>query len=85
MKIKTLLTSIIIFALFTTGYAQTLDKTKLDLLFDRLAEKNKGMGTLVITKDGNVTYTRSIGYGRISETGKKTFDRNKQVPDRFGH
>jgi D-alanyl-D-alanine carboxypeptidase len=27
-------------ALFTTGYAQTLDKAKLDRFFDRLAEKN---------------------------------------------
>lgn len=38
--------------LFTTGYAQTPDKAKLDQFFDRLGEKNKGMGTLV--SDGPV-------------------------------
>jgi CubicO group peptidase (beta-lactamase class C family) len=58
-------------ALFITGYAQTLDKAKLDLFFDRLAEKNKAMGSLTIAKDGNVLYTRAIGYAQIDGTGKK--------------
>lgn len=57
--------------MLTTGYAQTLDKAKLDQYFDRLAEKNKAMGTLVIAKEGKVLYTRSIGYAQISEPGKK--------------
>jgi CubicO group peptidase (beta-lactamase class C family) len=47
------------------------DKAKLDQYFDRLAEKNKAMGTLVISQDGKVLYTRSIGYGQITETVKK--------------
>jgi CubicO group peptidase (beta-lactamase class C family) len=58
-------------ALFTTSYAQTLNKAKLDQFFDRLAEKNKAMGSLTITKDGNVLYTRVIGYSEINESGKK--------------
>jgi hypothetical protein len=58
-------------ALFTTGYAQTLDKAKLDQFFDRLAEKNKAMGSLTIAKDGNVLYTRAIGYSQINGTEKK--------------
>lgn len=58
-------------ALFTTAYAQALDKAKLDQLFDRLAEKNKGMGSLVIVKDGKVLYSRAIGYSQISDTEKK--------------
>jgi len=57
--------------LFAAGYAQTLDKAKLDQFFDRLAEKNKAMGSLTIAKDGNVLYTRAIGYSRISGTEKK--------------
>lgn len=52
----------------------TLDQsaqTKLDQLFDRLLEKNKGMGSLVLAKDGEVIYSRSFGYSQISENNKK--------------
>ena len=55
----------------TGAQSQTLDKAKLDQFFDRLAEKNKAMGSLVIAKDGNVLYTRSIGYSVTGETEKK--------------
>src|SRR5215510_4221849 len=71
MKIKISLATLLTLALFTTGYAQTLDKAKLDQLFDRLAEKNKAMGSLTIAKDGKVLYTRAIGYSQISGTEKK--------------
>ena len=66
MKTKILLPILLTLALFTTGYAQTLDKAKLDQFFDRLAEKNKAMGSLTIAKDGNVIYTRAIGYSQIN-------------------
>lgn len=55
----------------TTTYAQSFDKAKLDQYFDRLAEKNKAMGTLVIAQNGAILYTRSIGYGHITESLKK--------------
>ena len=55
----------------TSAHAQELDKAKLDQFFDRLAEKNKAMGSLVIAKDGDVIYTRSIGYQQINATEKK--------------
>ena len=59
MKIKTLLATLLTLTFFTAGYAQTLDKAKLDQLFDRLAEKNKAMGSLVIAKGGKkATVTR---------------------------
>ncbi|HET9745253.1 MAG TPA: serine hydrolase domain-containing protein [Chitinophagaceae bacterium] len=71
MNIKILLGTIITLALFTTAHAQTLDKAKLDQFFDRLAEKNKAMGSLAIVKDGKILYTRAIGYSQISDTEKK--------------
>jgi D-alanyl-D-alanine carboxypeptidase len=71
MKVKTIFAILLTLALFTSGYAQTLDKAKLDQFFDRLAEKNKAMGSLVIAKDGNVLYTRAIGYGQINGTERK--------------
>lgn len=58
--------------LATTGYAQTLDKAKLDQLFDRLLEKNKGMGSLTLAKNGKAVYSRSFGYGQINGPEKKS-------------
>ena len=71
MKTKTLSALLLILALFTAVSAQTLDKAKLDQFFDRLAEKNKAMGSLTVAKGGNVLYTRTIGFSEINETGKK--------------
>ncbi len=71
MNIKILLGVIITLPLFTTIYAQTLDKAKLDQFFDRLAEKNKAMGSLVIAKEGKPLYSRAIGYSQISDAEKK--------------
>lgn len=72
MKSKILFNALYALTLLTTGYAQTPDKAKLDQYFDRLAEKNKAMGSLVIVSNGNVVYNRSIGYSAISGAEKKT-------------
>jgi D-alanyl-D-alanine carboxypeptidase len=71
MKSNMLLAILPTLVLVTAGYAQTLDKAKLDQLFDRLLEKNKGMGSLTLAKDGKVLYTRSFGYSQINGTEKK--------------
>ena len=71
MKTKMLFATLQTLVLVTAGYAQTLDKAKLDQLFDRLLEKNKGMGSLTLAKDGAVLYTRSFGYSQINGTEKK--------------
>ena len=71
MKIKILFATVLTLALGAAGYAQALDRAKLDQFFDRLAEKNKAMGSLVIVKDGKVLYTRAIGYSQINGTEKK--------------
>src|SRR5262245_53293192 len=67
MKTKMLLATLLTLVSVTAGYAQTLDKAKLDQLFDRLLEKNKGMGSLTLAKDGNILYSRSFGYSQINE------------------
>ena len=71
MKTNILFATLLALALFTAGHAETLDKAKLDQFFDRLAAKNKAMGSLAIVKDGNVLYTRAIGYSQINGTEKK--------------
>lgn len=68
---KKLLTCLFFLALFIPARSQELDKAKLDQFFDRLAEKNKAMGSLSITKNGKAIYTRTIGYSQITENEKK--------------
>jgi CubicO group peptidase (beta-lactamase class C family) len=71
IKTITLFAILLTLALCRPGSAQTLDKAKLDQFFDRLAEKNKAMGSLVIAKEGKVVYSRAIGYGQIGGAEKK--------------
>ncbi|HJQ22845.1 MAG TPA: serine hydrolase domain-containing protein [Blastocatellia bacterium] len=71
MKIKILSATLLTLALCAAGYAQALDKAKLDQFFDQLAEKNKAMGSLTVAKDGNILYNRAIGYSQINGTEKK--------------
>ena len=71
MKTRMLFVTVLTLVLVTAGYPQTLDKAKLDQLFDRLLEKNKGMGSLTLAKDGAVLYSRSFGYGLINANDKK--------------
>ncbi len=68
MKTGTLLAAL---AFLSAGHAQTLDQAKLDQFLQRIAEKNKGMGSLTLTRDGEVLYTRSFGYGEITANGKR--------------
>ncbi len=72
MMRKTSIALFIVATLISSASGQTLDKAKLDQFFDRLAEKNKAMGTMAIVKDGNVVYSRSIGYSQIAQGEKKS-------------
>ena len=49
-------------AICAGGNAQLIQNPKMDSLFSQLESKNKGMGTIAIYKNGNLQYTRSIGY-----------------------
>lgn len=70
-KVKTLLLAFFNMITLYTGFSQNLDTAKLDLLFDSINQKNKGMGSIIIAKDGNIIYNRSFGYSQITDTFKK--------------
>jgi len=65
------LITILTLAMLASANAQSLNKAKLDEFLDRLAEKNKGMGSLTLAKEGNVIYSRSFGYAQIDGSEKK--------------
>jgi CubicO group peptidase (beta-lactamase class C family) len=71
MKTKIPFAALLTLALFIDGHAQMLDRVKLDQFLDRLAEKNKAMGSLTLAKDGNMLYSHSFGYGQINGDEKK--------------
>lgn len=71
MKTKLLAAILLALTLVTAATAQSLDKSKLDQFFDRLAEKNKAMGSLTVAKDGKPLYSRAIGYSQITGAEKK--------------
>lgn len=71
MKSRILSAVFLILGLFGTALTQTLDKAKLDKFFDVLAEKNKAMGSLTVSKNGTILYSRAIGYSQISGKDKK--------------
>ena len=64
---------IILFVGFAAGtiFGQNINKPKLDSLFNILADKNKAMGSLTISKNGTVLYRRAIGYSSITNDEKK--------------
>jgi D-alanyl-D-alanine carboxypeptidase len=55
MRIAKLFATLLAFSLLAASEAQSLDTAKLDQFFDRLAEKNKAMGSLTIAKDGKIS------------------------------
>lgn len=66
----------ILSALCHIGLAQSLDKAKLDLYFETLASNNKFMGNVAVSKDGQVIYTKSVGFADI-EKGIKSDEKTK--------
>jgi len=70
MKTKIFTTILLAGLSFGTVFSQSINKSKLDSLFNILAEKNKAMGSLTISKNGTVLYSRAIGYSFISDKEK---------------
>ena len=61
----TLITRLWLIAAFfpcMSGNAQCSNANKLDSFFSEIAAANRGMGSIAISKNGNLEYCRSIGY-----------------------
>lgn len=53
-----------------TGFAQNFDKAKLDSYFDLLEENNKFIGSVAISENGEIVYTKTIGHVDIENNIK---------------
>ncbi len=58
------------------GFSQDFDKTKLDSYFQALEASDKFMGSVALSKNGKLIYTKSIGYADI-ETKTKAKENTK--------
>lgn len=78
MKIsKTTSIKILFFTIITlNSYSQKLNISKLDSLFKALDEKNLFMGSIAVSENGNLIYSKSIGKADI-ETSKDLSDQTK--------
>ncbi|WP_304063775.1 serine hydrolase domain-containing protein [Pedobacter glucosidilyticus] len=59
------LTTILIGILTQIGFTQSIDKTKLDNYFNVLETNNKFMGSVAVSKDGVIIYSKTIGFSDI--------------------
>ncbi|WP_435623773.1 serine hydrolase domain-containing protein [Flagellimonas sp.] len=70
--IKTLFTTILLLTIGQIGFAQDLNKTKLDSYFNALEKNNKFMGSVAVSKNGEIIYKRSIGWADVENNSKAT-------------
>ena len=59
---KTIFILFLLSCLFQTGFAQHFDKAKLDNYFNILEKNNKFMGSVALSKNDTIIYTKTIGY-----------------------
>ena len=65
---RTTLIAFLLFAISQVSFAQTnFDTVKLDEYFNALEENNKFMGSVAISKNGEVIYSNAIGFADIDQ------------------
>lgn len=47
------------------GWAQNIDKTNIDAYFDTLANNNKFMGSIAISRNNEVIYAKTVGFADV--------------------
>lgn len=69
---KLLLASLLFLSISPLGFSQNFDKTKLDNYFDELEKNNTFMGSVAVSKKGELIYSKSIGYADLENKIKAT-------------
>ncbi|MBW7940900.1 MAG: beta-lactamase family protein, partial [Candidatus Kuenenia stuttgartiensis] len=54
----------------TILFAQNFDKTKLDNYFNALEANNKFMGSVAVSKDGAIIYSKTVGFSDVENNIK---------------
>ncbi|MBN2280672.1 MAG: beta-lactamase family protein [Candidatus Marinimicrobia bacterium] len=68
---KILFTTLLVLILIQIGPAQTnIDKAKLDMYFRTLEANNKFMGSIAVSKNGQIIYTQTVGFSDLENNIK---------------
>ncbi|MGK6353435.1 serine hydrolase domain-containing protein [Parapedobacter sp. DT-150] len=59
--------TLLFLAVGVAASGQDIDKNKLDAYFDAIEKNNKFMGSVAVSKNGEVIYTRSVGYLEVGK------------------
>ena len=70
--IKRILTASLLLIFAQIGFSQNFDKNKLDNYFNALEQNIKFMGSVAISKNGEIIYTKSIGLADVENSLKAT-------------
>lgn len=62
---RKILATLLFGILIQIGYGQTFDKAKLDTYFNTLETNNKFMGSIAVLSDGEIIYSKTIGFSDI--------------------
>jgi D-alanyl-D-alanine carboxypeptidase len=68
--IRSISTALLIALLGQISPAQPFDKNKLDAYFNALETHNKFMGSVAVSKDGALIYSRTIGFSDVENNAK---------------
>lgn len=68
--IKSYVTILLCFFVVSLAYAQKMDTQKLDLYFKALEESGKFMGSVAISENGKIIYTKSLGFSDVEASAK---------------
>ncbi len=61
------------------GWAQQFDTQKLDNYFNALEANNKFMGSVAVSKDGEIIYSKSVGYCDVDNNKKANEDSKYRI------
>ena len=64
MKLKVIFLTILVF-ITCLGFSQEIETSKLDQFFNSLEKRNEAMGSIAISQNGKLIYSKAIGYKSI--------------------
>lgn len=76
---KKILLSVFLTLLTTLAFSQTFNKAGLDSLLTVLEQQDKFMGSIAISQNGSVIYSRALGYANVSTNQKATIESKYRI------
>ncbi|MDR0683407.1 MAG: beta-lactamase family protein [Dysgonamonadaceae bacterium] len=64
---KQLFTLLLLIFTSVGGFSQSIDEAKLDSYFDTLEKNNKFMGSVAVSKNGTLLYSKSVGFADVEQ------------------